>query len=293
VAKETPVTQPDPRACRIQLGQAVLELVCHDEAFATSMRRYFGQGAITADPTVSLTMHLVTHETNPTVPTSLLLDKQADGASFDLADGLVTGRLDPASGRGELHVKTILTNGRMTRVFEQVLYQLFHTAARILAYDAVLVHSAGVVADGRGFLFVGASEAGKSTVADLSQAHAVVNDEMNLIEFTPDGPWLRPSPFNGHYPEKRAATAPLTAILLLDKGAEHGVSAVGSARAAAAIAAQVAAPVALEEAPTPAASRAMMEQAIRLVSTVPTRQLTFRRDDGFWPVLLAEFANNE
>ena len=54
-------------------------------------------------------------------------------------------------------------------------------------------------------------------VARADLVAAVTNhDEMNLIEFTPDGPWLRPSPFNGHYPEKRAATAPLTAARLQD-----------------------------------------------------------------------------
>ncbi|MBD3219674.1 hypothetical protein GF314_00405 [bacterium] len=177
----------------------------------------------------------------------------------------------------------------MTRVFEQILYQVFHSAARRIGYDACLVHSAGVIGGDRGFLFVGPSAAGKSTIASLSGDHAVVNDEMNLVQFTGSGPRLLASPFNGFYRDKQAATAPLTAVILLAQGDEHRLDTIGSGQAAAAIAAQVAPPVGLLDPPEPSTTEAMLETALRLVGTVPVRRLTFRKDPGFWPVVLSEF----
>jgi hypothetical protein len=279
----------DPRICSIELGEVVIDLVCRDAGFAASMREYFGQAPVTRPATVTLDLHLVNHAENPPVPNSLLLDKAVDGQAFDLAGGLVRGTFDPATGHGELRVMTILTNGPMTRVFEQILYQVFQTAVRRLDHDACLVHSAGVVCGDRGFLFVGPSEAGKSTVASLSADHAVVNDEMNLVAFTGSGPRLLASPFNGFHRDKQAATAPLAAVILLAKGAEHRLDTIGSGQAAAAIAAQIAPPVGLLDLPAPATTEAMLETALRLVEAVPARRLTFRKDAGFWPVILSEF----
>lgn len=279
----------ESRTCRIALGAVILDLVCPDDDFAASMRRYFGDRPANGETSVSLDLHLVPHAVNPTVPNSLLLDKQVDGARFDLARGLVHGEYDATTGHGELHVMTILTNGLMTRVFEQVLYQAFYSAARRIGYDAVLVHSAGVVVGGQGFLFVGPSEAGKSTTAELSAQHQVVNDEMNLVAFTPVGPRLLPSPFNGHFPDKVVAEAPLAAVLLLDKGDEHRLAPISAGLAAAQVAAQVAPPLALEDLPAPSTSADMLDLGSRLVTSVPTRRLVFRRDPGFWPVIQAAF----
>ncbi|MEZ4388875.1 MAG: hypothetical protein R3D98_15125 [Candidatus Krumholzibacteriia bacterium] len=278
-----------PAPYRLRLGEVVVELLCPDPDTAAALARYFDRPSDPAAPTVSLRLHMVEHDHQPTVPSSLILGKRLVPGGFDLAQGLVSGTYDPATGRGDLHVLDILSRGRMTRIFEQILYQAFHAACRRTGWDAALVHSSAVVRDGRGFLFVGPSDAGKSTIADLSGDALVLNDEMNLVEFRPGGPWLLASPFNGHYRHKRPGEAPLAAILLPHKGPRHRLEPVGPGEAAAHVAAQVAPPVPLDELADASTLTAMLDTATRLVQAVPVRRMVFLPDAGFWPEVLRAF----
>jgi hypothetical protein len=276
---------------RLRVGRRVIGLVCEDPAFAASFEPYFDQPSDPAEPDVQLALHLVSHVEDPPVPNSLIVTKTVGPDGFDIADGLIRGRYDPATGRGELHVKTILTNGMMTRVFEQILYQAFHSACQRRQDDAGLVHSASVIHRGAGFLFVGPSEAGKSTIARLSQQETVLNDEMSLVEFMSNDCELVGTPFNGFFRDKQPGRAPLAAVLLLQHGPEHRLEPVGSGEAAAAVATQVAPPVGLDQAATIETRVRMLETASRIVQAVPIRRLVFTPDAGFWPLLTTEFTS--
>lgn len=276
---------PDPREYRLRVGEVVIALVCPDAPFAGSLADYFAQASESSAADITLNLHLVSHDETPAIPNSLILTKQLMPDGFDIADGLIRGAFDPASGTGDLHVKIILTNGLMTRVFEQILYQAFHSARQRKRYDACLVHSAGAIVDGLGYLFVGPSEAGKSTVATLSRDHTVLNDEMNLVEFRPEGPRLVGTPFNGFFRDKTAGAAPLAGILLLEKGPAHRLEAVGAGQAAAAVATQVTPPVGLDEVADASTSLAMVDLGARLVTATEVRRLHFTPDAGFWPLL--------
>jgi hypothetical protein len=280
------------RQYRLRVGEVVLGLDCPDADYADSLAEYFAQASDPAEPTVRLELEPVSGGARPAIPNSLILAKTLRPDGFDIADGLISGRYDAGAGAGELRVDRVLTGGLLTRVFEQILYQAWHSGRARLGYDACLVHSAGVVRDGRGFLFVGPSEAGKSTVADLSGADTVLNDEMNIVEFRPEGPWLVGTPFNGHYRAKRAGAAPLAAILLLAHGPRHELQPVGAGAAAATVAGQVTPPVGLDEAAAPATSLAMLDLATRLVQSAPVRRLVFLPDGGFWPLLDRAFTQD-
>lgn len=269
----------------LRLGQVVIGLSSPESGFAEFLAQYFGVPSDPAPPTITVEVGIARDDEPCAVPNSLLLTKRVDGDGFDIADGLVRGRFDAAAGRGEVVVRSTLLRGQMMRVFEQLIYQMFHSARRAADYDALLVHSAGVVRAGRGYLFVGPSEAGKSTVAALSREHEVLNDEMNLVEFRADGPVLVGTPFNAFFPGKVPGRAPLAEILLLEQAPQHALADADPATAAAELAAQVAPPVGLEDAAPPTIPALMLELAARLLEQRPARRLRFRRDPGFWEVM--------
>lgn len=281
----------DEKEYRLRVGNVVIGLDCPDAPFAQSMAEYFAQPSDAAEPTVSLALSLVPHEDQPNVPNSLILNKTVGPEGFDIADGLIRGHYDPATGQGELHIKTILTNGLMTRVFEQILYQAFQSARERADYDACLVHSSGVIVDGDGFLFVGPSEAGKTTVARLSAEHTVLNDEMNLVEFGPDGVRLVSTPFNGHFRDKQAGSAPLRGLLLLSQGDAHALQPIGAGEATGAVATQVAPPVGLDQLADTKTPQTMIDLASRLVLGTEVRRLVFTPDAGFWPLLTKDLGS--
>ncbi len=275
--------------CRIAVGNIVLGLECPSAEYAASLRDYFATGATDDAPDIRLTLEVFGDEEPVVVPDSLVATKRLAGDEFTAAGGLVTGRYDPRTRRGELRVHWVLTKAQMTRVFEQILYQAFYSARAARGYEAVLMHASGVVRSGDGFLFVGASGAGKSTVADLSQDFIVLNDEVCLVEFGAGGPLLCSTPFNGLYRRKHAARAPLRAVVLLVHGSAHHLEPVGAAAAVAALTGQVVAPLGLEDALSPRVSVRMLDLAGRLATAAPVRRLAFTPDPGFWRVINDEF----
>jgi len=270
---------------RLRLGRAVIELTSPEPGFGDFLAHYFGRPSDPGPATISVAVALARDERPCPVPNSLLLTKTVDGDRFDIAGGLIRGRWDEAAGRGEVTVRSTLLRGRMMRIFEQLVYQMFHSAARRLGYRAALVHAAGVVRDGRGYVFVGPSGAGKSTVAALSAAHQVLNDEMNLVELDARPPVLVGTPFNAFFSGKSPGRAPLAAVLLLEQANEHALLPAEPARAAADLAAQVAPPVGLGDAAPPAVHDAMLTAAVTLLDQVPAYVLRFRPDEGFWDLV--------
>lgn len=165
-------------------------------------------------------------------------------------------------------------------VVENVLRPL--VARRLLATGGLLVHSAAVVVDGRGFLFAAPSGGGKSTIASLALAagHDVLSDDLNAVV----GSELRPLPFTGDLARDvlRTTPAPLYAIVALEKGSDDSVRELSKGEAGALL---------VRSAPyvnrDPALGEALLDRAHGLARTARTIVLTFRRDGNVWPILAA------
>lgn len=94
-------------------------------------------------------------------------------------------------------------------------------AYRLFEGGGVLLHSAGVVSNGRASLFVGRSGAGKTTFArrSLAEGREVLSDDLNAVLPGPDGLRVRRVPFAGELgPELQTAPSrdvPLAGIYAL------------------------------------------------------------------------------
>jgi MoaA/NifB/PqqE/SkfB family radical SAM enzyme len=100
--------------------------------------------------------------------------------------------------------------------------------ARVLAQrEGFFLHSSGAVMEGRGLLFVGHSEAGKSTTAQLLDGHAgILCDDRNVVRRGPGGWWVHGSWSHGQFPVVSSASAPLCAIFFLRKSPENRLTAL-------------------------------------------------------------------
>ena len=98
--------------------------------------------------------------------------------------------------------------------------------SRVLAdRDGCFLHSGGVVLNGKGFLFVGHSEAGKSTTMKLLEGHGeVLCDDRNIVRREPGGGFRVYGTWShGEVPIVSAADAPLAGILFLRQSKENRI----------------------------------------------------------------------
>jgi hypothetical protein len=97
--------------------------------------------------------------------------------------------------------------------------------ARVLAdRKACFLHSCGVVVDGRGLLFVGHSEAGKSTMMTMLAGESEpLCDDRNIVRLWDDGLRVHGSWSHGEVPIVSAASAPLRAVLFLSKATTNRI----------------------------------------------------------------------
>jgi MoaA/NifB/PqqE/SkfB family radical SAM enzyme len=91
--------------------------------------------------------------------------------------------------------------------------------ARVLAYrGGCYLHSAGVILDNKGLLFVGHSEAGKSTMATMLKGKAeILCDDRIIVREGPEGFRIYGTWSHGDVPELSPNSAALEALLFLEQ----------------------------------------------------------------------------
>jgi len=90
---------------------------------------------------------------------------------------------------------------------------------RILAYkNGCIMHSLGVSLDKRGLLFVGHSDAGKSTMAGIMKQGAdILCDDRNIVRKRDNGYFVSGTWSHGDVPDVSPETVPLKGIFFLEK----------------------------------------------------------------------------
>jgi hypothetical protein len=112
--------------------------------------------------------------------------------------------------RGNLHSLTLFPT-------DQILL------AQVLAHrQGVFFHSSAAVLEGQGLLFVGHSEAGKSTTVKMLQGKAeILCDDRNIVRRWPEGFKVHGTWSHGEVPLVSPASAPLRAILFLQQAEKN------------------------------------------------------------------------
>ncbi len=183
------------------------------------------------------------------------------------------GSVDMATGQGHLLMAPRGSIGNFLRV----LYSW-----RCIHKDALLIHSAGVIKDGKAFVFFGPSGSGKTTTARLSLDHVVLSDDLVVIKKRNVAYKAYGVPFRGDMPEapRTNAQADLCGLFRLKKDTSHFATPLRHSQAAAELISCV--PFVMED---PIMNQRVMDICADLAASVPVKELHFSQDQGFWRVI--------
>jgi hypothetical protein len=109
-----------------------------------------------------------------------------------------------------------------------------YLVARILGRrNGVILHASSVVVDGRSFLFLGHSGAGKSTMAEIASfcGAEVLSDDRTIVTIEHGVATAWGSPWHGSCSKSSPTCAPVAAILLLVQAPRNEVRRIDASRA--------------------------------------------------------------
>jgi hypothetical protein len=146
---------------------------------------------------------------------------------------------------------------------------------RLVQFGAGVVHACGVVVDGRGLIFGGPSDVGKTTLARLwrKDSATLLNDDRVILRTGDGKATLSGSPWHGEESEVRAQTVPLRAIFHLKQARENKVRKLAATEALAKLIATTVAPFYLKE-----NMERLLESWAQIVELVPSYVLEFTPD---------------
>lgn len=143
-----------------------------------------------------------------------------------------------------------------------------------------LLHAATIEHQGRAYVFMGRSGAGKSTIASLSPAGSVFTDEISLVRKVET--WQAfGTPFWGEFrAEGQNRSAPVAGIFALVQAQQNRKVALSARQALAELLGNT-----LFFAPDREARERLLEIYSDLIRTIPAFRLEFRKDCSFWKEL--------
>jgi hypothetical protein len=263
----------------VKIASFVVALNTSDDTVAQSLKqRYHEFLGSSETPDISVTLKIVPGALYiEPKPGPWIIESSYENDRLVYCSYQERGKVDLISGEGYLEMDP-------TTQVDNFLRTIY--AWLCVTNDALLLHSAGVIRDGFGFVFFGPSGAGKTTTSRLAAKRGhVVSDDLVIISCDENGCTLHGVPFKGELSEAPRANqqAPLKGLYRLRQDTSHYLEPISHIKAVADLVA--ASPFIVRE---KRLSEQLMKVCSKIAKCVPVQQLHFKRDDGFWEVILDE-----
>ena len=187
--------------------------------------------------------------------------------------GDLAGWIDVEAGLGQCVLKKYMENIAVES-FLRICYSFL-----AVKHDGLLLHSAGIVRGGNGYIFPGVSGTGKSTIAGLATSRErVLSDELVMIRRKENNYWVYSTPFFGtNKSAENNSHAPLKAAFLPIKDSRVCLKKARPAQALTGLLSSV-----LFFSREDELNERLMDISAGLVARIPFYEMYFRRDASFW-----------
>jgi hypothetical protein len=296
--QSSPTGLSSTNTVNLEIGDICCSFRCHDDNVCNRLREMYG-AFLTEQTPPDMTVELVaTDRLNPKdlgktlSRTKYVHDKKN---RFRTSSKIMSGQYDLENryikivGEKNL-VNPDLENNHLNKLFAMAYY----SACKVKYGEvppAMLVHAAGILRQGRAWIFTGPSEAGKTTVATLcrEQDGEVINDEILLVSqpgINGGNISVRSAPILGRFIPRRRISAPLGGIFMLKKGPRTLVSSINRTEACTRLMRQIITPAYIGQSSKRAVLSLIADFSSELSGAVPVYELEFTLDgESLWQVV--------
>lgn len=254
-----------PWRARLEIAGFGMIFKSDQPGIITILRRRYGKFKASGNTGFSLEVSGAGGRQDPFKPAIVLA-----GSRLGIERGDFKADLDLETGAGSLKAAA---NEQCLDAFLRSLISFL-----LLREGGFMLHSAGIVKNGKAHLFLGKSGAGKSTLSKLAAATGgeVISDEINLLRFEKGRFRAYGSPFWGEMrADGRPGSWPLGGIHLLGKARKNSLSACQGGEAL-----KLLLRCLVNFDKSPEAGGLALENASRLLAKAKFSRLDFSKADG-------------
>jgi hypothetical protein len=277
-------------------GSYILKFTCNQQSTLDLLYSHFRDCLSDKEPDISILMTVVSPDKITTVKeVSESRYAYLDDKTVNFGPNLIEGRWDFQNNIFKFTVSQSLMVQEELWLFDRFLCSLYYT---LVMNDTnrnhcpFIVHSSGVIRDGRGYIYFGPPESGKSTIASLSRKFTVIHDDMNIVTLDGKSVMIEGVPFNPKLINRTNEKAPLSMICSLHKSdtvkLERGSADEFTRKALA----EIFLPMPLFSNDRNSAFNYLLACVKELSQRVPYYRLYFKKDDNFWECIEKEEDKN-
>ncbi len=202
------------------------------------------------------------------------LEVRFEGGRWLMRRGDFSAQWNPATGRGVVYQPAYpYAIDSVMRIILSIM---------LARRGGFLLHSASAIRNGRAYLFCGVSGAGKTTIARLAPADAILlTDEISCVRRTGGGYQAFGTPFAGELGiAGEQIAAPIGAVYFLRKGPRNAIGSIEPARAAGMLLRNM-----LFFTDDCALTKRVFATACDCIARVALNELTFKPDESVWELI--------
>jgi hypothetical protein len=272
-----------------KFGSYILKFTCEQQSSLDLLYSHFHDFLSDGQPDVSIIMTVVAAERITTVKNkSGSRYTYLDNETINFGPNLIEGWWDFKNNVFSFVVSQSLMVQEELWLFDRFLCSIYYTLVMNDSnrnYKPFIVHSSGVIRDGRGYIFFGPPESGKSTIASLSRNFTVIHDDMNIVTLEGQNVIIKGVPFNPKLINRTNEKAPLSMICSLHKSETVKLERGSAEEFSRKVLSEIFLPMPLFSNDRKSAFQYLLTYVRELSQKVPYYRLYFKKDESFWDLI--------
>ena len=273
---------------RIWFGNFTIAFWCEQQEIIDFLNLHFNSHLSEAQPALTIDMTVVPADKASVLYSIERYTHTVENNCFNHGPNLIKGFWDTQARRCVVKVCDFLLTQDEVWLFDRFLCRLFYTLAldrELTKEQTIIVHSAGIIRNNRGYVFFGAPGSGKSTITSLSRKFTVLHDDMNLLSLHDSSVSVEGVPFNPKLIERTDSRGTLSMICSLHKSPVVKMERGSRDEFMQTILPEIFLPMPILSEDRKQAFEYMLHCVRKLSVMVPYYRLYFKKDENFWDVV--------